>query len=695
MTFLSPYYLIGLAALAVPILIHLLTRDRVRKVAFSTLRFFTQVSKKVLRRKKFREMLLLAMRAAACGLLALAFARPLLRAGGADDGRPQLATARILLVDTSASMARAGVAAAARQAAEADVASLVAGTDAAALITFADTPRVEVPLGQDFSDIRKKVGELAPGHGGTDMVEALRKADLVLRGVSARHKEIVLISDLQRVGWRSFKGDWKLAADTRLTVRAVAPTSPADDLAIVEADYPASTALDGLPRTLSVRIANFSTTERRDVAVTLAIGGRQIDLQKVHIRAGESVPVRFRHVFTTPGNNPGTVAIGLADAVAEDNVYYFNARVIPRIQVTVISPGAPGAGLALVAAAEGSARVEVYDAAFFIEKALAPTADSPFAVKRAAAATVTPADLDGAKVAVLADVKEVPAGVVKALRDSLARGGGILFLPGPEVQADVFNRVFGDIAPCKLKGILRPPVKAGAAATGSALAQINFEHPVFEVFQHPHFGDLSIPRFRLYWEVTDSQLASVPARFDDGRPAVLEREVGGGVSMMLASPADLRWNNFPQRAVFLPYLHQTVRYLAVRSEKRTGYTVGDTLPVPEGAKVTDPRGEVHAAGALVAALPGFYVVGMKDSAETFQYAVNRDLAEADPSVLAADELVGAVQEPEGAIAEVLQAAGASDRDREKDDHGFWWYLVLAVTVLTVSELYVANKTLRH
>jgi hypothetical protein len=86
---------------------------------------------------------------------------------------------------------------------------------------------------------------------------------------------------------------------------------------------------------------------------------------------------------------------------------------------------------------------------------------------------------------------------------------------------------------------------------------------------------------------------------------------------------------------------------------------------------------------------------MKDSAETFQYAVNRDLAEADPSVLAADELVGAVQEPEGAIAEVLQAAGASDRDREKDDHGFWWYLVLAVTVLTVSELYVANKTLRH
>jgi hypothetical protein len=89
------------------------------------------------------------------------------------------------------------------------------------------------------------------------------------------------------------------------------------------------------------------------------------------------------------------------------------------------------------------------------------------------------------------------------------------------------------------------------------------------------------------------------------------------------------------------------------------------------------------------------VVGGSGQAETFQFAVNRDLAEADPATLAPDELAGAVQEPEGAIAEVLQAAGSSDRDLQNDDHRFWWYLVLAVTVLVMSELYVANKTLRH
>lgn len=690
MSFLNPYLLIALAGIGVPILIHLLTRDRVQHVAYSTLRFFAKVSRSVLRRKRFREMILLAMRAAVCGLVALAFARPVLRAKEDGEGL-HAATARVLVVDASASMARAGLPAAALKEAESALATLSEGTDAAALVAFSESPRVEAPLSQDFSEVRARLKALAPGHGGTDIDEALHKADTLLRGATARRKEIVLISDIQRVGWRSFKGDWKLAPDTRLTIRPVVPAGSPDNTAIVEADYPASTALDGQPRAISVRVANFSAEDRRDLEVTLTIGGKKIDSQKIHIRPGESVPVRFRHVFTASGSNLGTVTVGSADAVAEDNVYYFNARVIPRIPVTIISGRA-----AAVAASDGAARAGAQDAAFFIEKALAPGPDSPFGVKRAAAAQATPADVADALVVVLADVRELPSPMIQALKDLLARGGGILFLPGGEVQPDVFARVFGDIAPCKLKGVLRPAAAAGEVP-GATLTQVDFEHPVFEVFQHPHFGDLSLPRFRQFWEVADSQLARVLARFSDGRPAVLEREMGGGVSMLMAGPMDLRWNNFPLRAVFLPYMHQTVRYLAVRSEKRTGYQVGDTLPVPAGCTLTDPQGKVLAleGGAVAAAMPGFYVAAGKGAAETFQFAVNRDLAEADPATLAAEELAGAVQEPEGAIAEARAGGEAAGADRAKDDHGFWWYITLAATILVVAELYVANKTLRH
>jgi hypothetical protein len=725
MSFVNPYFLVGLAAIAVPILIHLLTRDRVRRVAFSTIRFFSRVSKKVLRRKRFREMLLLAMRAAACGLLALAFARPLLEAKDANQNLLQAGTARVILVDMSASMGRAGMAAAAAKEAADALASLAAGSDAAALIAFADAPRVEAPLAKDFADIRAQLKELAPGAGGTDLVEALRKADALLGGVAAQRKEIVLISDLQRVGWRTFKGDWKLAPDVRLSVRPVAPAGQADDLAIIEADCPASTALDGLPRAISVRVANYSAAEKRDVEVTLAIAGKKVDSQKVHIRAGDSVPVRFRHVFTTPGDNPGTVTVAGTDAAPQNNVYYFNARVIPRIRVVLIS-GRP-AGPAVLMPAGGA---EVLDPAFFIEKALAPAPESPFLVKRVGTAQAAPADIEGAQVAILADVRDLPGPVLAALGDLLRRGGGILWLPGGQVDADGFNRALADLAPCKLKGIVRP-ASASGEAPGAALAKVDFEHPVFEVFQHPHYGDLSLPRFRQYWEVTDSQLARVLARFDDGRPAVLERQIGAGVSVLMASPLDLRWSNFPLRAVFLPYLHQMVRYLAVRSEKRTAYQVGETLPAGApaeaagpGGTVTDPKGETHtgpsgapAGRAGPAAVPGFYRVagapaaaaaggarpnGGPGGAEPFQVAVNGDLSEADPAVLSAEELAAAVINPEGAIAEAREAAGPApsggrpaDRDRDKNDRGFWWYIVLAVAVLAVAELFVANRTLRH
>ena len=87
MNFGSPLFLIGLSAAALPILIHLLTRDRIRRVAFPTLRFFSGASRHVLRRKKFREAILLVLRSLACALLAVAFARPLLSAEGVGRAR--------------------------------------------------------------------------------------------------------------------------------------------------------------------------------------------------------------------------------------------------------------------------------------------------------------------------------------------------------------------------------------------------------------------------------------------------------------------------------------------------------------------------------------------------------------------------------------------------------------------------------
>ena len=580
-TFASPLFLIGLSAAALPILIHFLPRDRIRRVAFPTLRFFSGASRHVLRRKKLREAILLALRSLACALLAVAFARPLLSAEGAARAR----TARVLVVDVSASMARRGVAQAAREAALDALNSLGEGPDAAALITFDGAPTLDMPLTRELGKVRARLAALAPGHGATNIPAALERADTLLREAAADGKQIVLISDLQRTGWTRFRGRWKLADGVALTVRKLEPAEPGPPAAIVEADCPQSTVVSKAPRTLAVRIANFGDAERRDVPVTLTLGDQEVATKTVNLRPGARVPVRFRRAFTTPGDNPGTIRLG---APPGHSVHYFNVRVIPRIRVLVL---------------DGRRR---RDGARFVRLALAPSEDTPVLVKTVDAAKTPPEEVDDALVAVLANVRSVEPPVRDALTRLLRRGGGILFLPGGQVKADLFNRTFGPLAPCKLRRVLTRGAKDGEAEAN--ITRLDYEHPVFSIFQRGHSADLSSVRFARYWEVTDSQLARVLARFQDARPAVLERQIHAGISMMLVAPAELDWTDFPRHTTFLPFLHEAVNHLAVRTEGRTVFPIGARLPVAKGHTLRTPAGKLLAPKDAVAAEPGFHTV---------------------------------------------------------------------------------------
>lgn len=671
MSFLNPFFLIGLAGVAVPVLIHLLTRDRVQRVAFSTLRFFVKGAKHVIRRKKFQELLLILLRVAIVALLALVFARPFLKTK-APVANQMGVTARVIVADVSGSMRRAGLPAALTKEVLAAIASLHEGEDVAALVTFADAPQVVDPLGKDWAGLKRDAGTLAPGWGGTNLGAALRKANELLRGINAKQKEIVLISDLQRAGWRDFKGDWKLASDVTLTIRAVKPTGPTASLAIVEAGVPQSLVLDKQPRSVAVRVANFSDEPKSNVVVTLALTGQKPETQSLNIRANGTAAARFRHVFDAPGDNLGTVAVA-------GSVFYFNARTIPQIPVLLVN-GRP------------SANPEM-DAAFFLGKALAPSAESPFLVKTVAAGQVAPADVAGAMVVVLANVGSAPAPVTDALAALLARGGGVVFLPGDQVKPETFNAQFGRVAPCRLRQILTAHPANNEPA--ESLTRVDFEHPIFEVFARPHYGDLSLPKFARYWETTDTQLSRVLARFGDGRPAIVERAIGNGVSVALVSAIDPAWNDFAYQSVFLPFLHQTVRYLAVRTERRTGYTSGEMLPVPAGGTLQDPAGQSHPATEAFAAEPGNYFGVNQNGNREFVYAVNANLTEADPTTVAAEVVTAAIERAPGELAGTLDADTGPAVAGAKKDTGWWWWLLCGLVGLTMVELAVGNRTMRH
>ena len=104
LTFLVPLFLLGLAAIVVPIVVHLTRRQRKNVVMFPSLMFLEKVPYQEQRRRRIQHWLLLAMRAAALSLLAIAFARPFMddtELGLGATGGPREV---VVLVDQSYSM---------------------------------------------------------------------------------------------------------------------------------------------------------------------------------------------------------------------------------------------------------------------------------------------------------------------------------------------------------------------------------------------------------------------------------------------------------------------------------------------------------------------------------------------------------------------------------------------------------------
>jgi hypothetical protein len=664
MSFVHPLLLIGCAAAVVPLLIYLLTRDRVSVVPFSTLRFFAGSSAKMVQRKKWLETLLLILRCGLCALIAVAFARPLLsKKPASEGGASKVDNAVVLLVDVSQSMSRGDAWKEAVEKAE----KVIDGSSRSAfsLVAFDQSAQV-LTTWADAAATEAKLKTLKPQNTGTDLVAAFRKADELLGEVAAETKRVVLVSDLQKIAFKN--AGIKLKPGVVVDVEAVTAAG-ANGVAIVDANLPQSLVNDKQPHGVTVRLANAGKEPAKDVAIELALPGQDKQTRTVTVPGEQAITVSFRPTFATEGDFPGT--IGIKDGQS----LYLNPHVLPRI------------GTVILAADDEASRRG--GAAFFLARAIRPADDSPFDVKVIGASAATPKDLEAASVVIVCDVPTLSPAMRDAVKAFRQRGGGLLLMPGARTTPAGFADAFGDIAPCQLRRVIAASDtrKGGAKAL---ITKVDLEHPILDIFNRPHSGNFSMVALDRYWEVADSQLSRVPMRLDDGRPFMLEKSGGnsGGTTVLLVSTPDPAWSNFSQRAIFLPLLHQTLRYLAVRSELPTTYTVGDVLTIGKDKKLKDPAGQTHEGASLIAAAPGHYQLLAGDKVE-LTYAVNTPLNEADLTTIPPAELKAAVETPGDALAggTVLNAGGTS---RE-----LWMWVIGLSLVLVIVELFVSNKVPRN
>ena len=193
MFFLAPLTLIAASLAPLPVVIHLLVRRRAKRLDFPSLRFLRETPSFLLRPRRLRQPLLLALRVAALLLLVVGLARPLVTL----NVRSQ--PTRIILVDASLSMRARGRTEAAREQMRALI-NRLAADERAAIITFSSEASVLALPTFDRRQLVEAVESYRPSGSVASYEAGLDAADTLLQRVPPGPAEIDIISDFQQSG---------------------------------------------------------------------------------------------------------------------------------------------------------------------------------------------------------------------------------------------------------------------------------------------------------------------------------------------------------------------------------------------------------------------------------------------------------------------------------------------------------------
>ncbi|MES2124793.1 MAG: BatA domain-containing protein [Gemmatimonadota bacterium] len=664
--FLLPAFLAGMAALAIPVLLHLRQREREKPQAFPSLMFLSRIPIRTAQRRRITDWPLLLLRAIALALLVAAFARPLFRrAVGAGSSATRSV---VVLMDRSLSMGHRE----SWQAAEDSALAVVAGlgsNDRVAVVAFDEEATVPQPFTLDHAAAAAVIRSLRPGARGTRYASAWRAARQLLDRDSTSRAELVLVSDLQKSG--SAPGSaGALPPGAALRVVPVGPASPANT-AVSAIDLERRPGAGRGEVVVAARIRSYALPAPRRVHITMTLGGRERGQREVTLPVDGSTRVAFDPVPLPEGNLPLTVSVD-PDALSADDVMHavVPADAAQRV-ILVLPPSAPPGET------------------MFLERALAIGNDPQITIERRVTGVLDPATLRGVAAVIFYDVAPPGGSAGAALSAWVNAGGGVIVAAGERLAVRGFD---GSFVPGRLRGLADR-----SAERGGTLGAVVEEHPVFSAFRGSGIAALSAAHFFRYPRVEAATGSQVLARFDDDLPALVERRDGLGRVLLAALPLNNEAGDFPRQAAFLPLVRRLVLHAAGSTSgspwEITGEAWRPSVAIPD-LVVAAPSGALERpdsahGGALLLEESGIYsAYSVRASGvPAALVAANPPRAESDLTRLPREELLLGVSDADTSRASRHVATAEELEQRQQ----VWRWLLLVAALLLLIESWLVGR----
>ena len=671
MGFLAPWFLGGLVALGVPVFLHLLRHHRATPRPVSSLMFFERGTQSSTRYRRLRYLVLFALRFALVLLVVLAFANPFVRHAAAD------ANGRLLLIvlDNSFSM-RAGTRF--TDAKQKALAALAAKPHAqkAQIMTLGGQFAVLTQAIADEAQLRAALESVQPGDGRANFGElgrAIRQLSETVRGPI----DLRLFSDMQRTAMPANFADMVLPNNVTLLLQPVAMGAAPPNWTVESVDAPAVLSDPKDPKRSRVKavVAGFNAPAASKT-VSLVVNGKVIATRKIDVPANGRVTVEFAPLDVGYGFNRCAVRIEGGDAFPADDASVFAVRRSDPERVLFVH-------------AAGETR-----SALYFGSALEASAQGAFVVQSVAAEQAT--DLDPSKYAfvVLSDAVVLPSIFEHALAQYVAKGGSVLIALGTAAAHNARIPLWDS----SMKDV-HEYARTGRPAT---IGQVDFNYPALAQDQPGHdkggWADVKI----FYAAVLDAGQSRVAARLADGTPLLLDKQLGEGHVVLLASGLENLTNDMPLHPVFVAFVDRTARYLSgsgLLSGSRLVdsfvqlRSAGEPVGAATNIEVIAPEGrrplslaEARTVQSFRLERAGFYQIRFANGRDAV-IAVNPDRRESDLQPLAED-----VQQlwSGSATSSASQTAAAAPLEATYRVASLWWYVMLLALLVALAEMIFAS-----
>jgi len=593
MSFLNPILLGGLAAIAVPIIIHLLNRRKFHKVVWAAMRFLKASVEQNQRRMRIEDMILLALRCLLVILLALALARPAILSK-ANDVFGQSKVTGVIILDNSYSM---GVSDGnmtrfdkARDAALEAIDSMPIGS-ATAVLLASDVVQGAIPEPTFDMNLARRVIRDAPlTDRGTDLLPAIDNAVDLLRDRLAIRKEIYLVTDGQALGWSQLSEIQSALekAKSEITTHIIL-TGEHEDQNLGVSDLRLASGLSPVkqPLRFEVKVTNFGKEEARNVRVGLNVDEEppSDEFTIDALPAGSTKSISLFAKLMTEGFHSIHARIP-DDRLRADDRRSLVVRAIKDVRVLLID-GEPGN--------------EPRDSeTYFLRNALVPIPiemQEEYFIK---ATTIGSPDLPSARLddfdaLILANVSDLSENMLRNFEQYLRRGGGIMIFPGAKSNPVFYNEQLFRRFQFLPAALGTPRGEAEQDEKYFALQEKDYQHSIVSIWNDPASGTLGSARFYRAFQLLQSptgksQDAGEPQlilKFADGSPAVMERTWGLGRVVLFSSTADTAWNDLPVRLSFVPLVHRTLGSIVQRQDEGLNIQVGEKFARRIGTEFLD------------------------------------------------------------------------------------------------------------